>query len=606
MNSPSNARSTSPQVTYNGKEDEEPEFIEANQIGSAKGSCSDDLVLGSIRGDVYFRVGNGNNMVYHPSLKTFPERTQNNSITTSQEALIFACSYAPKLLSEDETAMRISHVNVSKKAPELFIRRFEKCGYVLWDELSVLEKQMVDYNPAFFSISIVPPEMVEARVDLLSSVVNVEEVDVTGKSGKLRRALDEDVAWMTDSEYVFSRYKEDIRECAVMAFLPPRCFIFCDNEGSENDERLLNISCGLRTAVQRESCKERVEIRPGALLVGLRMRIYMRVIALESDVHHPTRVRCVCVDYNAIYSFEHHELFNVPREFSPKNIPINAFLGRFRGTYYVYQDKHEEVSNALCPLKNNEGTAEFAMCAIFGTAPDEYGEFAKISGPMEAALISKNYGNDLFLQHTYTCIRVLDRRLAHASKKDKDGLLIIDTCMGKSEEWVSDVLIRTGITAPMGDNLEVELSPGEARKMWKERIRRRHDQRKYLDCTAVMYEDTSAKMFANERRYRVQLMGLKILTALPKGIRGELDFELWGKHRALSSYIRTCRTSKMSPHVTAVIDCMVMNTITAACQLLKGKQPDTPFEGALVNELLSEPDTMITSALEEMKHLSFD
>uniref|UniRef100_A0A0K0DIL9 Uncharacterized protein n=1 Tax=Angiostrongylus cantonensis TaxID=6313 RepID=A0A0K0DIL9_ANGCA len=36
---------------------------------------------------------------------------------------------------------------------------------------------------------------------------------------------------------------------------------------------------------------------------------------------------------------------------------------------------------------------------------------------MEAAWI-KNYGDDLYLQRTYTCIRVLDR-LAHASKNDK-------------------------------------------------------------------------------------------------------------------------------------------------------------------------------------------
>uniref|UniRef100_A0A0K0D6W8 Uncharacterized protein n=1 Tax=Angiostrongylus cantonensis TaxID=6313 RepID=A0A0K0D6W8_ANGCA len=37
---------------------------------------------------------------------------------------------------------------------------------------------------------------------------------------------------------------------------------------------------------------------------------------------------------------------------------------------------------------------------------------------MEAAWI-KNYGDDLYLQCTYTCIRVLDRGLAHASKNDK-------------------------------------------------------------------------------------------------------------------------------------------------------------------------------------------
>ncbi|VDM55727.1 unnamed protein product [Angiostrongylus costaricensis] len=39
---------------------------------------------------------------------------------------------------------------------------------------------------------------------------------------------------------------------------------------------------------------------------------------------------------------------------------------------------------------------------------------------MEAAWISKNYIDDLYLQCTYTCIRVLDRRLAHASKKGND------------------------------------------------------------------------------------------------------------------------------------------------------------------------------------------
>uniref|UniRef100_A0A0K0D7W5 Uncharacterized protein n=1 Tax=Angiostrongylus cantonensis TaxID=6313 RepID=A0A0K0D7W5_ANGCA len=37
---------------------------------------------------------------------------------------------------------------------------------------------------------------------------------------------------------------------------------------------------------------------------------------------------------------------------------------------------------------------------------------------MEAPWI-KNYGDDLYLQCTYTCIRVLDRGLAHASKNDK-------------------------------------------------------------------------------------------------------------------------------------------------------------------------------------------
>uniref|UniRef100_A0A0K0DIV7 Endonuclease/exonuclease/phosphatase n=1 Tax=Angiostrongylus cantonensis TaxID=6313 RepID=A0A0K0DIV7_ANGCA len=38
---------------------------------------------------------------------------------------------------------------------------------------------------------------------------------------------------------------------------------------------------------------------------------------------------------------------------------------------------------------------------------------------MEAAWITKNYGDDLYLQCTYTCIRVLDMRLADACNSDK-------------------------------------------------------------------------------------------------------------------------------------------------------------------------------------------
>uniref|UniRef100_A0A0K0D9W1 Endo/exonuclease/phosphatase domain-containing protein n=1 Tax=Angiostrongylus cantonensis TaxID=6313 RepID=A0A0K0D9W1_ANGCA len=38
---------------------------------------------------------------------------------------------------------------------------------------------------------------------------------------------------------------------------------------------------------------------------------------------------------------------------------------------------------------------------------------------MEAAWITKNYGDDLYLQSTYTCIRVYDGGLAYASEEDK-------------------------------------------------------------------------------------------------------------------------------------------------------------------------------------------
>ncbi|VDM52883.1 unnamed protein product [Angiostrongylus costaricensis] len=48
---------------------------------------------------------------------------------------------------------------------------------------------------------------------------------------------------------------------------------------------------------------------------------------------------------------------------------------------------------------------------------------------METTWISKNYDDDLYLQCTYTCIRVLDRKLAHASKKhDVIGLAETRRC----------------------------------------------------------------------------------------------------------------------------------------------------------------------------------
>lgn len=54
-------------------------------------------------------------------------------------------------------------------------------------------------------------------------------------------------------------------------------------------------------------------------------------------MHKPIKVRCACMDYNAIYSFERDELFPLPPEFSPKTVPVNIFLGRFRGTHYVFK-----------------------------------------------------------------------------------------------------------------------------------------------------------------------------------------------------------------------------------------------------------------------------
>ncbi|KAJ1351537.1 hypothetical protein KIN20_007570 [Parelaphostrongylus tenuis] len=353
-----------------------------------------------------------------------------------------------------------------KRLPEILVRRFENCGYVLWDDLSFIEQRIVDYNPLFFNVSVVLPEMADIRVDLLTKE-NLNKMDTTCESGSLRPALDEDVTWLTDAEHVFSRYQEDVRMCAVMAFLPPRCFIFCDNTGCNRKQRLLDINEGLRISVLRKSLsKKSVEIRPGKLLVGLRMGLYMRVIVLENDVFRPMMIRCVCLDYNAIYSFGRHELFNLPEDFSVKAVPTNAFLGRYRGTFYVYQSKQEQVKNAMRRLESFDGTRPYFTCAVYGSAPD--------------------------------------------------GLIIVDTCIMNLNEWRSESLITRGIAAPMDDDVEIKLSPDEARMMWKDKfemcaksmsvkssgqkVQRTRGQNGYPEYSSNEYDSAIAERFAGEFR----------------------------------------------------------------------------------------------------------
>uniref|UniRef100_A0A0K0DME6 Carbam_trans_C domain-containing protein n=1 Tax=Angiostrongylus cantonensis TaxID=6313 RepID=A0A0K0DME6_ANGCA len=89
---------------------------------------------------------------------------------------------------------------------------------------------------------------------------------------------------------------------------------------------------------------------------------------------------------------------------------------------------------------------------------------------MEAAWITKNYGDGLYLQCTYTCSRVLDRVHAHANKKDK-GLAetrghhpfnaVYDTgeeFLGTCDSRGVDVLINTSLFMNIdSNNLQPEL-----------------------------------------------------------------------------------------------------------------------------------------------------
>ncbi|VDM79246.1 unnamed protein product [Strongylus vulgaris] len=126
-----------------------------------------------------------------------------------------------------------------------------------------------------------------------------------------------------------------------------------------------------RAFYSKSPAENNVEVHPGMALVGRRDDIFLRVVALESDIHKRRKVRCACMDYNAIYSFDPDELFSLPAEYSPKEVPVNVFLARFRGTHYVYKNKFKEVNDAMCQPNKDEGLVAFVTCAVYGAAPSE-------------------------------------------------------------------------------------------------------------------------------------------------------------------------------------------------------------------------------------------
>ncbi|WKY01856.1 hypothetical protein Q1695_015680 [Nippostrongylus brasiliensis] len=143
----------------------------------------------------------------------------------------------------------------------------------------------------------------------------VEELDITGKSGNLRHAVDVELSWLTDAKLVFNNLNEDVRSCAVMAFAPPRCFVLCDDRFIEDETRVFHISSGLKSVLSRKPLGK-PKILPGNPLVGVRSGIYLRVFVLESD------------------------------------------------------DMYEAVDSALCQPNRDEGVVETITCAIYGVSPD--------------------------------------------------------------------------------------------------------------------------------------------------------------------------------------------------------------------------------------------
>nr|CDJ81411.1 unnamed protein product [Haemonchus contortus] len=317
-----------------------------------------------------------------------------------------------------------------EKAPKILLERLKKEGSLLLENLTVLEVQLVNYNPSVFSIYIDMPRCPIPKVKMLRDVAP-EELDFSGRSGNLRHAFDEELVYLTTSKLMFSRVKEDVRECAVMAFVPPRCFIFCDGKGTENDERLLSISEGLENAIVNGSAAAASNIRPGEALVGARDGVYMRVAVLHGD-DQSGEIRCVCLDYNAVHNFDRSELFPLPDGFSVDEVPANAFLGRIRGTHYIYDDMYD-AAYSLCKPNDYEGLVPLVLCAIYGRTA-------------------------FFFHCDYT--------------RFWDHLTIVDVCISIADGWLSERLVNSKVAAPFEPDSRVKITPFEAEEMLKDKKRR--------------------------------------------------------------------------------------------------------------------------------------
>ncbi|WKY01854.1 hypothetical protein Q1695_015680 [Nippostrongylus brasiliensis] len=338
-----------------------------------------------------------------------------------------------------------------QRLANLFVNRLKDGRCVPWKGMHVLDMQLVNYNPSVFDLFVDLPDSDDLQVRMRRPAT-VEELDITGKSGNLRHAVDVELSWLTDAKLVFNNLNEDVRSCAVMAFAPPRCFVLCDDRFIEDETRVFHISSGLKSVLSRKPLGK-PKILPGNPLVGVRSGIYLRVFVLESDENHPMKYRCVCLDVNAIYSFGPEHLHPLPEEFSTHAVATNVFLARFRGTRFVLSDMYEAVDSALCQPNRDEGVVETITCAIYGVSPD--------------------------------------------------NLTVVDACMTNGEKWVSEELIDRGMVALAKNDPDVLLSPLEAEEMLESKRQPvplwMNDQRSRNNVSYDVREDLRKDKTANDR-----------------------------------------------------------------------------------------------------------
>ncbi|KAK5971333.1 hypothetical protein GCK32_010085 [Trichostrongylus colubriformis] len=188
--------------------------------------------------DTQHRGGSEETDVLSPSSCSLPSPLVEIEWSTGQ-----CSSTEVTFASKADEIRRKCRNSLLEKTPKILIERLKKEGCLLLKNLTVLEVRLVNHNPSVFNVYIDMdmPRCPVAKVRMVQEV-DPEQLDLTGKSGNLRHAFDEEFADLTTSKLFFSRTREAVRKCAVMAFVPPRCFILCDEKGTQDEERLKSIS----------------------------------------------------------------------------------------------------------------------------------------------------------------------------------------------------------------------------------------------------------------------------------------------------------------------------------------------------------------------------
>ncbi|KAK6019646.1 hypothetical protein OSTOST_14714 [Ostertagia ostertagi] len=117
--------------------------------------------------------------VLSPSSSSQPPSSNGSDWTAGQDGVL-----SPKA---DEIRQKYRN-SLLEKTPKIFIERLKKEGSLQLENLTVLEWQLVNYNPSVFSVFVDIPDDPVAKVKMLREV-DPEQLDITGKSGNLRHAF---------------------------------------------------------------------------------------------------------------------------------------------------------------------------------------------------------------------------------------------------------------------------------------------------------------------------------------------------------------------------------------------------------------------------------